>query len=70
VTHTAGTGGLSALSLDGPVEGTDLGRGITAGSASLLLVMESTVSATSAESVRLGVTLTEGSGTLGHFSIV
>jgi hypothetical protein len=45
--------------------GTDLGRGVTAGSAGLLLVVESTVSAASAESVRLGVTLTEGSGTLG-----
>lgn len=45
--------------------GTDLGSGITAGSASLLLVMEGAVAAASAKSVRLGVTLTEGSGTLG-----
>jgi len=65
VAHTAGTGGLSTLSLDRPVEGTDLGRRITARSAGLLLVVEGALATTSAESVRLGVTLTERGGTLG-----
>lgn len=54
VAHAAGTGGLSALSLLAPFIRADLGRGVTARSADLLLEVEGTSVASSADGVRLG----------------
>lgn len=54
VAHAAGTGGLSALSLLAPLVGADLGGGVTARSADLLLTVEGTSVASSADGVRLG----------------
>lgn len=54
VAHAAGTGGLSALSLLAPLVGADLGGGVTARSADLLLTVEGTGVASSADGVRLG----------------
>lgn len=65
VAHATSSGGLSALALDAPVVGAELGRGVAALSASLLLVVEGTTTAATAESVRLGVALTKRRGTLG-----
>ena len=54
VAHAAGTGGLSALSLLAPLVRADLGGGVTARGADLLLEVEGTGVATTAHSVRLG----------------
>lgn len=54
VAHAAGTGGLSALSLLTPLVGADLGGGVTARGADLLLTVEGTGVASSADGVRLG----------------
>lgn len=66
VAHAAGTGGLSALSLLAPLVRADLGRGVTARSADLLLEVEGTSVASSADGVRLGAVeldLTRSRGT-------
>ena len=55
---------MSSLGLLTPVVGSDLGGGVSARGASLLLAMERSLTASGAESVRLGVLLTERSGTL------
>jgi hypothetical protein len=87
VTHATCTGGLSTLTLFGPVDYTsllghtidkkkgkltrsDLGGGITTLSTSLLLLVERTVTTTSAESVGFGVTLTEGTSTFSLYTKV
>lgn len=54
VAHTAGTGGLSALSLLAPLVRADLSGGVTARGADLLLTVEGTGVASSADGVRLG----------------
>ena len=59
MTHTASSSGLSSLSLDGPVEGTELGSGVTALSASLLLLVVRTVTAAFAEGVSLSMAFTK-----------
>jgi len=46
VSHAASTGGLSALTLFGPVERSDLGSGITTLSTGLLLLVERAVATT------------------------
>jgi len=67
VPHTAGTGGLSALSLLGPVVLPGLGGRVTARSAGVLLDVKRAATATTAQNVRLVVALSEAGGTLGHF---
>lgn len=62
--HSAGSGGVSSLGLLTPVVGSDLGGGVSARGAGLLLAMERSLTTSSAESVGLGVLLTERSGTL------
>ena len=47
----------------------NLGSRISTLSTSLLLLVESTVTATSAEGVRLGVTFTERTGTLSLYNM-
>ena len=59
MTHTASSGGLSSLALDTPVEGTELGSGVTALGASLLLLVVGTVAATLAEGVSLSMAFTK-----------
>jgi hypothetical protein len=59
VSHAAGTSGLSSLTLFGPVERSNLGGRVSTLSTSLLLFVESTVTATTAQSVRLGVAFTK-----------
>jgi len=54
VAHATGTGGLSALSLLTPLVGSDLGSGVTARGADLLLEVEGSGVASSADGVRLG----------------
>ena len=70
--HAASTGSASAGSLEGPVERPDLGRGIAAASAPLLLVVPRVVVATAAHrAVALGVRLlTHARSTLRHCSDV
>jgi hypothetical protein len=63
VSHATSTGGLSSLTLLRPVERSDLGGGITALSASLLLLVERAVATTTTQGVGLGVALTERTGT-------
>jgi hypothetical protein len=65
VSHTTSTGSLSSLALFGPVEGSNLGSRVATLGTSLLLLMERAVATTSTESVGLGMTLTEGTGTFG-----
>jgi len=64
--HTAGTSGLSALSLETPVVAPQLGGWVSTLSAGFVLPVEGTVAASTAQSVRLGVSLTEGRGTFRH----
>jgi len=66
VSHAAGTNGLSALCLLRPVVLSDLGSGISAGRAGVLLDVERTTAASSAQCVRLVVALAEAGGSLGH----
>lgn len=70
MTHPSGTGGLSALSLQSPFEGSQLGSWVTALSTGLVLPVESPVSATAAERVRFCVALTERRGTFRHVVVV
>lgn len=65
VPGAAGTGGLSPLGLLGPVVLPDLGGGVAAGRALVLLDVHGAATATTAQNVRLVVALTETGGTLG-----
>ena len=56
--HPAGSGGLAPESLDGPVVLPDLGAGVAAGSANLLLDVEGDAAAATAQGVRLVVAFT------------
>jgi hypothetical protein len=67
VPHAAGTGGLSALELLAPVVLADLSGRVAARRALSLLDVQRATAASSAQGVRLVVTLTEAGGTLGHF---
>jgi hypothetical protein len=66
VASAAGTDGLSSLSLLGPVVLADLGSRVTARRALMLLDVKRAATASSAQGVRLVVTLTEAGGTLRH----
>ena len=63
VTHSAGTLALSSLDLQRPVIVSNLGSRVSAGSADVLLLVESGLTASSAESVGLGLSKTERRGT-------
>jgi len=64
VAHAAGTDGLSPLGLLGPVVLAGLGRRVTAGGAGVLLDVKRSATATTAQGVRLVVSLTKRGGTL------
>lgn len=64
VTLTAGSGCVSALGLLAPVVRSDFGGGVSTRRASLLLAVERTSTASSAESVRLVVAFTEAGSSL------
>jgi hypothetical protein len=64
VTHATGAGGLAALGLFAPVELSGLSSRVAAVGTGALLDVERTLSASSAERVRLVVTLTKAGGTL------
>jgi hypothetical protein len=64
VAGAAAAGGLSSLGLLTPVELAGLSGGVTAVGTSRLLDVEGALSTTSAQGVRLVVTLTEAGGTL------
>lgn len=64
MTHAASASGLSSLALDAPVEGTELGSGVTALGASLLLLVVGAGAATFAEGVGLSVAFTKTGGSL------
>lgn len=49
-----------------PVEVAHLGRGVSAARTNVLLLVQRPGVASSAQGVRLAVSLTEGAGTLGH----
>jgi hypothetical protein len=66
VAHAAGTGGLPSLQLVAPVVLAGLGGRVAARSALMLLDVQRTTTASSAQSVRLVVALTEAGGTLRH----
>lgn len=66
VASAASTDGLSSLSLLGPVVLADLGSGVAARRALMLLNVKRAATASSAQGVRLVVTLTEAGGTLRH----
>ena len=51
--HAAGSGGLAPAGLDGPVVLPDLGSGVAAGGAHLLLDVERNLAAPAAQGVRL-----------------
>jgi hypothetical protein len=59
MTHAASSSGLSSLSLDAPVERTELGSRVAALSASLLLLVVGTIAATLAEGVSLSMAFTK-----------
>lgn len=65
--HTTSSGGLSSLSLDAPVEGTELGSGVTALGTGLLLLVVGTGTAAFAKGVGLGMAFTKTGGSLGLF---
>lgn len=67
VTHTASAGGSPSLSLLAPLVRSGLSVGVSARRASLLLLVERHLAASSASSVGLRVSLTKTLGTLGHF---
>ena len=67
MTHTASSGGLSSDTLGGPVVGTELGSGVAALSASLLLLVVSAVTAAFAEGVSLSMAFTKTGCSLGLF---
>lgn len=64
VSHAAGAGDLSALSLLGPVVLAGLSSGVAARSAGVLLVVHGTATAASADPVGLVVALAKAGGTL------
>lgn len=64
MTHTASSGGLSSLALDAPVEGTELGSGVTALGTGLLLLVVGTVTAAFAEGVGLSMAFTKAGSSL------
>ena len=66
VTETTSSGGLSALGLLGPLVLSGLSSWVSARGASVLLDVERTTTAASAQSVRLVVSLTERGGTFRH----
>lgn len=66
VASAASTDGLSSLSLLGPVVLADLGSRVAARRALMLLNVKRAATASSAQGVRLVVTLTEAGGTLRH----
>jgi hypothetical protein len=66
VAHAAGTSRLSALHLVTPVVLAGLGGRVAARGALVLLDVHGAATASSAQSVRLVVTLTEAGGTLRH----
>lgn len=66
VAHAASTDSLSALGLLAPVVLSGLSGGISAGRAGVLLDVKRTTSTSSAQSVRLVVTLSEAGSSLGH----
>jgi len=66
VAHAAGAGGLPALGLLTPVELAGLGSGEAARRALVLLDVQRAATASTAQSVRLVVALTEAGGTLRH----
>lgn len=57
--------GLSSNPLHGPVIVTELGTGIPALRALLLLIMEGAITAAAAEGVGLGIAFTEAAGSFG-----
>ena len=69
VPHAAGAGGLASAGLDGPVVLADLGCGVAARGANLLLDVETDLSASTAQSVRLVASLTKRTGSLRLESI-
>lgn len=64
--HSSCTGGSSPLCLLSPLIGANLGSWETTRSAKLVLSMETSLVASTANSVCLGVTLTKRRSTLGH----
>ena len=67
MSHAAGASGSTSLGLLGPLEVSNLGRGVGARRARLLLAVEGRLVAASARSVRLvGSALTERLSTLSH----
>lgn len=69
MTHATGTGGLSSLGLLTPVVLTDLGCWVTASRTCVLLDVEGSATAASAQSVRLVVALSETGSSLGHLEL-
>jgi len=67
VAHATGTGGLSSLSLLAPVVLPNFGCWVSAGRACVLLNVERSATAASAQSVRLVVALSETGCTFRHF---
>lgn len=66
VSHSAGTGCSSSLSLGSPVERSHLGGGVSARGTSLLLRVERALATSVAQDVGLVVTLTHRGSTLRH----
>jgi len=66
VSHASGTGSLPSLGLLTPVVFPNFGSRVTARAAGAFLDVERASSTTSAQSVRLVVTLAEAGGTLRH----
>ena len=70
MTHATSSGGLSSLALDAPVVGTELGSGVTALGAGLLLLVIGTIAATLAERMSLSMAFTKTGSTLSLLIII
>merc|ERR1719348_1165879 len=66
VPHSASAGGLPPAGLDGPVVLPDFSGRVATWSTDFLLDVESDLSASTAQSVRLVAALSKGAGSLGH----